>query len=189
MKNLLSLALIGLAATAVACDQQSTVTDLEVEPSFSFENAPNNTGVVVRRDNVMAGMILFAGEYIAYHGLDPRTGACIDEFWNDEQWDIQTVETPSGLEHFHMMGESVHTSVWPYPEGYDCDYVVSHGPIAEGFSNLTQTTTSGHTWRIQAHGRLNTPSGDPVNYLGRQLWVKDHNGWHGDAFGKLAFTG
>ena len=36
MRRLLSLALIGLAATAVACDQQTTVTDLEVTPNFAI---------------------------------------------------------------------------------------------------------------------------------------------------------
>jgi hypothetical protein len=187
LKKLISLTLLGLAATASACDQQATVTDLDLKPLFSFENAPDNTGVVVRYDNVEQGLIWSDYEYVVYLGIDPRTSTCLGEFYNDGHWDMQRVNAPSESAHYKLLGEQVLTSVWP--GGVDCDYIMSNDPIGEGLSNFKQTATYGHTWNYQAQGRLTTPTGDYVNFHAREHWARGHNGWKGTYAITMTFKG
>ncbi len=163
-------ALLVLALIA-GCDESDTTSALVEGPSFNFENAPDNTGVVVRWDNVPQGLSFSADGYRAWHGISPAD-ACAGNWWNDPQWDFQIIENPADVENWVLHGQDVHIYIWPW--WADCDYMLSNEPVAAGSGNFR-----GHAgWRDgiryksiwKAQGQLTAQTGQWVENPANGHW-------------------
>jgi len=181
MKRILTLAIAGTAIVAGACEQVEPTASLDVpKPLFNFEHAPDNTGVVVRHDNVMQGLSFCADGYCAYHGIDPAD-ACAGNWWNDTQWDFQVIENPADVTNWVAQGNGVHVYIWPV--WWDCGYMLSHEPVAAGFGNFRSTDSwrdgTRYQFRWKAQGQLTAQIGPWVENPANGHWyaLTPHMGW------------
>jgi hypothetical protein len=145
----------------LACDRAPVAPDAgpNVAPTFNIENAPLESGIVVRAGYPVAGLRLDPETQLALAiGMGAKeicSGAPFYSFltWADKIIRDQWVTVGQGTD--------IPTEVWDASQGWDCPSIMAGEPLATGVSRNVSTINFGtgiQTWT--AHGFLTRQNGE-----------------------------
>lgn len=164
----LSLALA--AVVAVGCSEQPAAPtasdDGAVAPTFTIDNAPVESGIVMRGEtSVAVGWTDQKDGTFVFIGIDPRD-FCNGVFDVDIV-PFQEIYHTHGGTLGHIQGQGLRTTVWPFPGFTGCHLLDTYAPLATGVSDLVNTDNmysggspaNANAFGFRAHGTLTLASG------------------------------
>jgi len=168
----------------LACDRAPVAPDAgpNVEPTFNIENAPLESGIVVRGEWPMGSFM-----------MDPETqlglaiGMTAKEFCSGTpRYFLQTWADKELAGRIVTMaqGTDVPTEVWDAsPGNWTCEAILAGEPLASGVSDVVVTNNdlfnSGHRGRVvqwRAHGILTQPNGEKAVVRWQWRWNENQGG-------------
>ena len=172
------IALSLAAAFAVGCSEQpaspTVPNDDAVAPAFSIDNAPVESGIVIRGETwVTVGWTDQKEGTFVFIGIDPRD-FCSGIF----DFDIvpmQEVTLPGDRGTLrHIQGQDLRTTVWPFPGFTGCGLLDTYAPLATGVSDLVFTDNdvygnrraNANAFGYRAHGKLRLANGAEAAFSG-----------------------
>ena len=157
----------------------------------ALADPPSQSGPIVFRYEINWGWAYVASGLIAVHGFDdvhwcnlgcPGDPACFD---TDELNKLKEIVSPAEADLIMQLwkGDDLTTTVWPW-EGSLCGSVdaLQQVPLAFGTVDLIATDNDlfasavhnrMNSFKISAHGALETPAGERLQFMGRNKCV-----WH-----------